>query len=81
MILKANSKSEVQKILKPSTPRYIAGKAVPVESPYYVEEEELILWSRTSLRGPLNDAGYIRYRELFEKLLPEKAELLKKKTA
>lgn len=77
MILKAKSKSEIEKILKPSTPRYVAGKAVPKNSPYYVEEEELILWSRTSFRGPLNDAGYNRYLELFQKLLPEQEKKIK----
>lgn len=76
MILKAESKSELQKILQPSHPCYIAGKAVPEESPYYVEEEELILWSGASLRTPLNDVGYKRYMELFQKLIPEKSKVL-----
>ena len=42
--------------------------------PYYSEEEELLLWSETSLRGPLITAGYERYMELFKKILPQKAE-------
>ena len=79
MILKAKSKSEIEKILKPSIPYYHAGRMVPKDSPYYVEEEELILWSRTSFRGPLNDAGYNRYLELFQKLRPEQAKALEKK--
>ena len=79
MILKAKSKSEIEKILKPSIPYYHAGRMVPKDSPYYVEEEELILWYRTSFRGPLNDAGYNRYLELFQKLLPEQAKALEKK--
>ena len=41
---------------------------------YRKEEEELLLWSLTSLQGPLRDEGYRRYRELFEKCLPEMAE-------
>lgn len=79
MILKAESKSELQKILQSSHPCYIAGKAVPEESPYYVEEEELILWSKASLRTPLNDIGYKRYMELFHKLIPKKTKVLEKK--
>ena len=54
---------------------------VPKKSPYYAEEEELMLWSRTSLLGPLNDAGYRRYKELFQKMLPEQAAQIWKETA
>ena len=52
------------------------GKKFVYTSPYAVEEEELLLWSLTSLQGPLRDEGYRRYRELFEKCLPELAEKL-----
>ena len=38
------------------------------------KRQELLLWSLTSLQGPLRDEGYRRYRELFEKCLPEMAE-------
>ena len=51
---------------------------LPESTPYYVEEEELMLWSETSQRGPLISAGYDRYMELFKKLLPEKAKFLEK---
>ena len=52
----------------------MTGKKFVYTSPYAVEEEELLLWSLTSLQGPLRDEGYRRYRELFEKCLPEMAE-------
>ena len=65
-IMKAKTKTELKKILMPSMPRYSGGKFYP-DSPYYVEEEELILWSKTSLKGPLIPQGYERYQELFEK--------------
>lgn len=81
MIMKAKSMAEIKKILKPSTPYYNAGKMVPKESPYYVEEEELMLWSITTEKGPLIPAGYERYMELFKKLLPELAGKLWKETA
>lgn len=53
---------------------YFGGKFTVSNIPYYSEEEELLLWSETSLRGPLITAGYERYMELFKKILPQKAE-------
>lgn len=76
MVLEAETKSAMKAILKPSIPHYSGGKMVPENSPYYVEEEELMIWSRTTTRGPLISAGYERYMELFKKLLPEQAEKL-----
>ncbi len=81
MIMKAETEKAMKEILKPSTPYYSAGKMMPKDSPYYVEEEELMLWSRTSFRGPLIDAGQNRYMELFKKYLPDKAKLLWKDDA
>lgn len=81
MIMKAETKTEIKKILKPSTPHYNGGKMVPEDSLYYVEEEELMIWSMTTEIGPLIPAGYERYMELFKKLLPEKAETLEKEAA
>ena len=54
--------------------RYFGGKFTVSNIPYYSEEEELLLWSETSLRGPVISAGYERYMELFKKILPQKAE-------
>ncbi len=81
MLLNAKTKTEVDEILKPSTPYYDGNAMVPKKSPYYAEEEELMLWSRTSLLGSLNDAGYRRYKELFQKMLPEQAAQIWKETA
>lgn len=53
--------------LKVSTPHYFGGKFTVSNIPYYSEEEELLLWSETSLRGPLITAGYERYMELFKR--------------
>ena len=66
MIMQAETKGEITEILKLSKPHFDGKK--------FVEEEELLLWSLTSLQGPLRDEGYRRYRELFEKCLPEMAE-------
>ena len=73
MIMQAETKGEITEILKISKPHF-DGKKFVYTSPYAVEEEELLLWSLTSLQGPLRDEGYRRYRELFEKCLPEMAE-------
>ncbi len=70
---RAETKGEITEILKLSKPHF-DGKKFVYTSPYAVEEEELLLWSLTSLQGPLRDEGYRRYRELFEKCLPEMAE-------
>ena len=56
-----STKQDMQDFLKVSTPHYFGGKFTVSNIPYYSEEEELLLWSETSLRGPLITAGYERY--------------------
>lgn len=73
MIFKAKTKGEIVEILKLSKPHF-DGNTFVYSSPYAVEEEELILWSMTSLQGPLKDIAFRRYRKLFQKCLPELAE-------
>ena len=53
-----STKQDMQDFLKVSTPHYFGGKFTVSNIPYYSEEEELLLWSETSLRGPLITAGY-----------------------
>lgn len=72
-IMKAKTKAELEEIIKPSTPRYSGGAFYP-GSLYHVEEEELILWSKTSLKAPLISQGYKRYQELFEKYIGNEAK-------
>lgn len=67
-IMKARTKAELEEIIKPNTPRYSGETFYPGNS-YHVEEEELILWSKTSLKAPLIPQGYERYQELFEKYI------------
>lgn len=71
--MKAKTKAELEEIIKPSTPRYSGGAFYP-GSFYHVEEEELILWSRTSLKAPLIPQEYKRYQELFEKYVSSEAK-------
>ena len=49
-------------------------KGLPLVSTKQDMQDFLLLWSETSLRGPLISAGYERYMELFKKILPQKAE-------
>ena len=65
-LMEAKTKAEIEEILKPSTPRYSGGTFYPGNL-YHVEEEELILWSKTSLKAPLIPEAQKRYQELFEK--------------
>ena len=71
-IMRAKTKAELEEIIKPSSPRYSGGIFYP-GNPYHVEEEELILWSKTSLKAPLISQGYKRYQELFEKYVKNEA--------
>lgn len=71
-IMAATSKSQLEEIVKPSTPHYSCGKFYP-RGPYHVEEEELLIWSRTSMIGPIIPSAQKRYEELFEKYCGVKA--------
>lgn len=65
-LMDAKTKSEVKAILRPSVPVYIGNGFVP-SGVFHIEEEELLLWSITSLRVPLNHEGFFRYQQLFHK--------------
>ncbi|MDO4275046.1 MAG: hypothetical protein Q4D16_15360 [Eubacteriales bacterium] len=65
-LMEATSKTQIEKIMKPSTPHYSCGNFYP-GSCYHVEEEELLIWSRTSMLGPMIPSAQKRFEELFEK--------------
>lgn len=71
-IMKATSKTGISNILKPSVPHYDGGGFYP-GSPYHVEEEELLLWSRTSMLSPLIPSAQKRFEDLFKKYCGEEA--------
>lgn len=73
-ILEADSKAEIEKILSPPKPQFNGNQFQP--GSYFVPEEELICWSETSLRAPLNEYGYKRYEELFALVFPEKSKAI-----
>ena len=72
MILQVSSKTEIDKLLKPRCPHFDGSKFVPDK--YHVPEEELICWSETSLKAPLNHNGFKRYAELFKQVFPDKSK-------
>ena len=74
MIQQAETKGELQEIGRPPKPVYNGNGFTPGK--YDTEEEELLVWSLTSLKAPLNNQAYERYKELFCRLLPEKAKIL-----
>lgn len=72
MIMSASSKTEIEKVMSTRPPYFDGNKFVPDR--YNVPEEEMILWAETSLRAPLNEAGFKRYKELFEQTFPGQAQ-------
>ena len=76
MIMQIKSKSEMDKMLKPSCPYFNGSQFVPDK--YNVIEEELICWSEASLQAPLDEIGFKRYTELFNIIFPEYKNTLNK---
>ena len=74
MIGSITSKSEMEQVIRPRCPHYDGNRFIP--NAYSVPEEELICWSETSLKAPLNAAGFQRYMELFKQILPEESRKL-----
>lgn len=61
MIKEATSKAQIESFIKPRCPHYDGSKFI--EDPSIVPEEELICWSHTSLRAPLNAIGAARFKD------------------
>lgn len=74
-INEAVSVSQLKDILKLPKVRYDGCKIRPVGE-YAIPEEELIMWSETSLRGPLISEAYKRYAELFQQVFPDKRSMI-----
>ena len=72
MIKEATSKAQIQRFLKPRCPHYDGAKFI--EDPNIIPEEELICWSYTSLRYPLNSIGAARFQEVFKRVFPQNLE-------
>lgn len=74
MLLTLATKAEIERIIRPRCPQYDGNQFIPDK--YSIPEEELICWSETSLRAPLNEAGFKRYLELFRQVLPDESRAL-----
>jgi hypothetical protein len=74
-ILQAKSNAELNEILAAPKVRYNFEEVVPIGK-FHIEEEELLIWSLTSLwsGGPLNEAGFKRYTKLFAQIFPDVAK-------
>ena len=74
-ILQAKTKADLKEILAPPKVHYNFNEVVPVGR-FHIDEEELLIWSLTSLwcGGPLIDAGFNRYTKLFAQIFPEMAK-------
>lgn len=53
-----------------------SGNEIVSANEWVIPEEEIMIWSKTSLTAPLNDIGYRRYMKLFKDLFPNKYEQL-----
>ena len=73
-IMAATAKADMEQIVKPCCPHYDGNRFIPDK--YGIPEEEIICWSETSLKAPLNSEACKRYRELFQQVLPEESRLL-----
>ncbi len=74
LILDAKTLAEVDRAANPPKPHYTGTEWV--EDPLTVPEEELVIWSRTSLRAPLTPYGQQRYLALFEKIFGQRPDEL-----
>lgn len=76
MISEATTVKDLRAISDVPKPHYNGNRVIP--SDFSVPEEEIMIWSLTSELGPLNDAGFRRYMELFEELFGIDEETLVK---
>ena len=76
MISEATTVKDLRAVSDVPKPHYNGSRVIP--SDFSVPEEEIMIWSLTSELGPLNDAGFRRYMELFEELFGIDEETLVK---
>lgn len=69
MILKANTKKEIKEILSTNHIKYNGAEIIPTE--FNIIEEELLMWSLTSLKAPLTGIGLDRYLKIFSQYYGE----------
>lgn len=75
MILDAKTIKDVRELSEPPEPRYTGNGWVVSENS--VPEEEMIWWSKTSLRAPLTHEATKRYMELFKQFYGKSVDELR----
>ena len=68
-ICEATTKADIKEILGPPKIYYDGNKVRPTGR-FHIPEEELIIWSLTSLNGPLISHGFERMTEVFAQVFP-----------
>lgn len=66
IIKEADTVKDLKAIEKGCVPHFNGNQFIP--GPFHIPEEELIMWSLTSLKAPLVSAGMKRYMELFKQV-------------
>ena len=66
MIKNANTVKDLKEIEKGSLPHFNGNSFMT--GPFHIPEEEMILWSLTSLKGPWIPQGLKRYMDLFKQV-------------
>lgn len=64
LIGNANTVGELKEIMNQPMPHFDGNKFLP--DPFSVPEEEMVLWSLTSLKAPLMPEAFDRYFQLFK---------------
>lgn len=73
-IMGATSNMQMEEILNPKPPHYNGAAFIP--SRYLCPEEELLLWTETSLWRMPDEAAIKRHMDLFEQVFGKRAENL-----
>lgn len=66
-VLKAKTQQEINQIMVPTLPRWDAGK-VACDGPYYIPEEEAMLWRNMTLVAPLYPEASEHLSEVYQEL-------------
>ncbi len=69
LLATAATVAELHEIMHAPCPHYTGGAFI--SGRYDIPEEELILWSLTSLKGPLVSAAFERYMLLFRQIMTQ----------
>lgn len=75
-IKEAETVNDIKLIMGKPEIIFNGNKIIPKHK-WVLPEEEIMVWSLTSLKAPLSTEGMARYLELFEELFPEKLKLIK----